>query len=175
MSAAWASTSDSSACGIFTWDGAKGLSSSSTSAQRNSSSPRRPSASEFSANSPCPAHHRYRLRKPRSPGALSRNACCYFSLLLHRVDGAGVIVDDSPALREPLPNQGEHAPDVTLGARQMPVPQNQGGIGPEKPILECGELQLAHALPVGIALFVPRSHRLPPAGNSAGSGKGNFR
>lgn len=82
-----------------------------------------------------------------------------------------MIVDDAPALGEPLKDQSEDSADFVLFALQMPMTQNQGGIGPEKTKFQLGKIERAHSAAPRVILFVTRHHRVPAAENTVASGK----
>src|SRR5579864_2585294 len=88
---------------------------------------------------------------------------------------AGVVVNNAPAFRKALPNQAEDSANVALSSRQMPVAQDQSGIRAEKAKFKAGKIELTHGGAVGIISFVTRQHTIPPAGNSAASGKRELR
>src|SRR5262249_51017698 len=87
---------------------------------------------------------------------------------LHAFDGAGVVVDDLPAIGESLPNQRENAADIALGlALEMPVAEDKGGIPSKKPELEIGKSQFSHGGAVGIAPVIALADTRKPARGAA--------
>jgi hypothetical protein len=82
-------------------------------------------------------------------------------MLFCRFDRASVIVDDTPALRKALPDQREHAADISLQTGQMPVAQNQCRILPKEPEFKVGKFQVPHRFAIGVVLLVPRTHLIP--------------
>src|SRR5215472_3001525 len=89
--------------------------------------------------------------------------------------GARVVVDDLPAVGELLPDEGEHAAGVASGfALQMPLAQNQRGVGYQKPYLQFGKLQLAHGVSVRIVFPVTCDHAVPAARDTVASRKSQF-
>src|SRR6266404_5771398 len=95
--------------------------------------------------------------------------------LLRFLDSAGVIVNDPPAFRKTLPDQRENSTNITRRARQMPMPEHQGGVVAEKAKLEAGKIELAHRGAIGIILLVAREHTVPPARNPAAPRKCEIR
>src|SRR5579864_570846 len=90
-------------------------------------------------------------------------------------NGAGVIVNNAPALRKSLPNQTEHSADVALRAREMPVSEHQRRILAQKTKFKIGEIEPAHRGAIRIVFLVPRSNAVPPARNPAASRKRQLR
>src|ERR1700722_13031410 len=80
-------------------------------------------------------------------------------------------MDDPPAFRETLKDQSEDSADFVLFALQMPMTQNQGGVGPEKTKFQLGKIQRAHGATTRIILFVTCHHGVPAAKNAVASGK----
>src|SRR5437899_3063478 len=64
--------------------------------------------------------------------------------LLRFLDSAGVIVNNAPAFRKTLPDQRENSTNITRRARQMPMPEHQGGVVAEKAKLEAGKIEVGH-------------------------------
>src|SRR6266581_2330633 len=93
-------------------------------------------------------------------------------LLLHR---AGVIVDDFPAFREALPHQREYSGYIILFAFQVPSPEHECRVRPQKPKLQFRKSQLSHRGAVWIVLLVSRHHTTPTARHSAAPRKSQFR
>src|SRR6266481_9982838 len=106
---------------------------------------------------------------------LSRSPDCWKARLLGCRHGAGVIVNNPPAFRNALEHEREHATDVALRARQMPMAQHQRGVRAQKTKFESGEIQMAHGRAIRIIFLVARQNRVPAARDSASSGKGQFR
>src|SRR5438445_1959086 len=95
--------------------------------------------------------------------------------LLRFLDSAGVIVNNAPAFRKTLPDQRENSTNITRRARQMPMPEHQGGVVAEKAKLEAGKIELAHRGAIGIILLVAREHTVPPARNPTAPRKCQIR
>jgi hypothetical protein len=86
-----------------------------------------------------------------------------------RLNGTGVIVDNPPALRKALPDEREDTTDVAFGPSQMPMPEDESRVRPEKPEFEVGEFQVTHGLAIGIAFLVPRPDGVPSSGDATRS------
>src|SRR5579859_1752493 len=82
-------------------------------------------------------------------------------------NGAGVIVNNAPALRKSLPNQAEHSADVALRAREMPMPEHQRRILAEKMKFKIGEIEPAHRGAIRIVFLVACQNAFPSPRNSA--------
>src|SRR5882762_1044825 len=95
--------------------------------------------------------------------------------LLFRPHRTGVVVNDFPAVRKPLPDEREHSPDVAALALQLPLAKNERCVRPQEAKLQIREFQLAHRGVIRVALLVPRQHAMPPARYAAASGKSEFR
>lgn len=80
-------------------------------------------------------------------------------------------MDDPPAFRETLKDQSENSADFVLFALQMPMTQNQGGVGPEKTKFQLGKIERAHSAATRVILFVTCHHGVPAAKNAVASGK----
>src|SRR5260370_6714934 len=92
--------------------------------------------------------------------------------VLHR---AGVVVNDFPTVREALPHQREYSGYIILFAFQVPSPEHECGVRPQKPKLQFRKSQLSHRGAVWIVLLVSRHHTTPTARHSAAPRKSQFR
>jgi len=78
-----------------------------------------------------------------------------------RGDGAGVVVDDAPAVGEAAGNESEDAAGTVFFADELSAAKDESGVGAERSDLEVRELQLTHGRAVGIAAAVAVEHCLP--------------
>src|SRR5262244_2806529 len=66
----------------------------------------------------------------------------------------GVVVDDSPTLWKASKDQRKNTAHVPACPSQMPVAQNQSGVGPKSANFEPRKVKFPHGGPIGIALAV---------------------
>src|SRR5580704_9757026 len=86
-----------------------------------------------------------------------------------------MVVNDLPSVRKTLPHQREYSSNVIFFPPQMPMPQNQRRVRPQKPKLQIREIKLPHRRAIRIILLVPRQHPIPAARHAAASRKRQFR
>src|SRR5256885_4093385 len=86
-----------------------------------------------------------------------------------------MVVNDLPSIREALPHQCKHSAEVIFFPLQVPPPQNERGVRPQKPKLQFRKIQLSHCPPVGIVLLVSRQHAIPAPRHPAAPGKRQFQ
>src|SRR5258708_12225600 len=80
--------------------------------------------------------------------------------VLHR---AGVVVNDFPTVREALPHQREYSGYIILFAFQVPSPEHECRVRPQKPKLQFRKTQLSLRVAVWIVLLSANLHPHSPA------------
>ena len=82
-----------------------------------------------------------------------------------------MVVDNAPAFREALKDQGEDSAKLILFALQTPVAQDQSGIRTQEAKFEVGKIERAHRAAIRVIFFVTREDGAPSPGDAVASGK----
>src|SRR6266403_636078 len=134
----------------------------------------RPNAS-FSGVTPCRSSSRIGRTSRRLINPSSTIRPFQLRILLRRSHRARMVVNDLPSIWKALPHQCEHSADIIFVPFQVPPPQNERRVRPQKPKLQLREIQLSHRAPVRIVLLVSRQHPIPSTRHPAAPEKRQFR
>src|SRR5713101_4705436 len=129
----------------------------------------------FSGVTPCRSRSRIgrTSRRLKNPSSTIRPA--YLRILLPGGYRARMIVNYLPSIREALPHQCKYSSDVIFLLLQVPPPQDESRVRPQKPKLQFLKIQLPHRGSVRIILLVSRQHPVPAARHAAAPGKRQLR
>src|SRR6267142_4963400 len=129
----------------------------------------------FSGVTPCRSSSRIGRTSRRLINPSSTIRPFQLRILLRRSYRARMVVNDLPSIWKALPHQCEHSADIIFVPFQVPPPQNERRVRPQKPKLQLREIQLSHRAPVRIVLLVSRLHAIPATRHPAAPGKRQFR
>src|ERR1700719_2633253 len=129
----------------------------------------------FSGVTPCRSRSRIGLTSRRLKYPSSMTGPVQLRILLRRSHHARVVVNDLPSIWKALPHQCEHSAEIIFVPFQVPPPQNERCVRPQKAKLQLRKIQLSHRAPVGIVLLVSRQHAIPATRHPTASRKRQFR
>src|ERR1700686_500958 len=129
----------------------------------------------FSGVTPCCSRSRIGLTSRRLKYPSSMTSPVRLRILLRRSHRARVVVNDFPSIWEALPHQCKHPSHVVFIPLQMPPPQDERRVRPQKPKFQFRKIQLSHRGLVGIVPLVSPPHPIPSARHPAAPGKRQLR
>src|ERR1700720_1159095 len=129
----------------------------------------------FSGVTPCRSRSRIGLTTRRLKYPSSMSGPVQLRILLRKSHRARMVVNDLPSIWKALPHQCEHSADIIFVPFQVPPPQNERCVRPQKAKLQLRKIQLSHRAPVGIVLLVSRQHAIPATRHPTASRKRQFR